>query len=67
MANAARDDKIPVTFKLPDNDQANLITWAFVEDKLDKELSDTLSKLENINTDLGRIETRIDEWLAEQS
>lgn len=64
---AKRDDKIPVNFNLPDNDQAQLITWAYVEDKLDKVLADTLTQMEGINTQLGRIESRIDEWLAEQS
>lgn len=64
---AKRDDKIPVNFNLPDNDQAQLITWAYVEDKLDKVLADTLTQIEGINTQLGRIESRIDEWLEEQS
>ena len=63
---AKRDDKIPVNFNLPDNDQAQLITWAYVEDKLDKVLADTLTQMEGINTQLGRIESRIDEWLEEQ-
>ena len=63
---AKRDDKIPVNFNLPDNDQAQLITWAYVEDKLDKELTDTLNQIDSINTQLGRIEARIDEWLEEQ-
>lgn len=64
---AKRDDKIPVNFILPDNDQATVVTWAYVEDKLDKELADTLNQIESINTQLGRIESRIDEWLEEQS
>jgi len=64
---AKRDDKVPVTFKLPDNDTAQVITWAFVEDKLDKELEDTLNQIDTINSHLARIEARIDEWLAEQS
>ena len=63
---AKRDDKIPVGFVLPDGDNAEVVTWAYVEDKLDKELADTLNQLDSINTQLGRIETRIDEWLAEQ-
>lgn len=63
---AKRDDKVPVNFILPDNDQAAVVTWAYVEDKLDKELTDTLNQIDSINTQLGRIEARIDEWLAEQ-
>lgn len=63
---AKRDDKVPVNFILPDKDQAAVVTWAYVEDRLDKELADTLNQIDSINTQLGRIEARIDEWLAEQ-
>lgn len=63
---AKRDDKVPVNFILPDKDQAAVVTWAYVEDKLDKELADTLNQIDSINGQLGRIEARIDEWLAEQ-
>ena len=63
---AKRDDKVPVNFILPDKDQAAVVTWAYVEDKLDRELMDTLNQIDSINTQLGRIEARIDEWLAEQ-
>lgn len=63
---AKRDDKVPVNFILPDKDQAAVVTWAYVEDKLDKELTDTLGEIDSINTQLGRIEARIDEWLEEQ-
>ena len=64
---AKRDDKVPVNFILPGKDQAVVVTWAYVEDKLDKVLADTLTQMEGINTQLGRIESRIDEWLEEQS
>lgn len=67
MANATRDNKIPVSFNLPDGDVVELITWDFVEDKLDRELAQTLNQIDAINVQLGRIESRIDEWLAEQS
>lgn len=63
---AKRDDKVPVNFILPDKDQAAVVTWAYVEDKLDKELADTLNQIDSINGQLSRIEARIDEWLAEQ-
>lgn len=63
---AKRDDKVPVNFILPGKDQAVVVTWAYVEDKLDKELTDTLNQIDSINTQLGRIEARIDEWLEEQ-
>ena len=32
----ARDNKIPVTFLLPDGDIAELITWDYVVDKLNQ-------------------------------
>lgn len=63
---AARDNTIPVTFELPDGDTADLITWDFVLKKLDEEMAETLAYLTDNNTQLRCIETRIDEWLAEQ-
>lgn len=63
---AARDNTIPVTFELPDGDTVDLITWDFVLKKLDEEMAETLAYLTDNNTQLRRIETRIDEWLAEQ-
>lgn len=62
----ARDNTIPVTFELPDGDTVDLITWDFVLKKLDEELAETFELISDNNTQLGRIETRIDEWLAEQ-
>ena len=63
---AARDNTIPVTFELPDGDTVDLITWDFVLKKLDEEMAETLAYLTDNNTQLRRIENRIDEWLAEQ-
>lgn len=63
---AARDNTIPVTFELPDGDTVELITWDFVLKKLDEEMAETLAYLTDNNIQLRRIETRIDEWLAEQ-
>lgn len=63
---AARDNTIPVTFELPDGDTVDLITWDFVLKKLDEEMAETLAYLTDNNTQLRRIEARIDEWLAEQ-
>ena len=61
------DPKQPLTFELPDGNTVNLITWDYVEDRLDRELSPVVTDLESINTQLGRIEDRIDQWLEEQS
>lgn len=63
---AARDNTIPVTFELPDGDTVDLITWDFVLKKLEEEMAETLAYLTDNNTQLRRIESRIDEWLAEQ-
>lgn len=67
MAETVFDDKKPVVFNLPDGDVAKLITWSFVEYKLDEALSDTLNQIESINSHLTRINNRVDEWLDEQS
>lgn len=63
MANSF-DDKTPVSFYLPDGDVAKLVTWAYIENKLDTELTTTLDQIESINTQLTRIRDRIDEWIT---
>ena len=65
--NTTFDDSIPVTFTLPDGDQAKLITWAFVMKKLNSELSPIIEQLSETNAALTRINARVDEWLEEQS
>lgn len=60
------DDTKPLSFELPDGDVANVITWAFVLNKLSQELQPTISLLGNINADLQRINTRVDYWLEQQ-
>lgn len=69
MANNSTpfDPTQPLTFELTDGNIVNLITWEYVMKKLEEELSETLSYLSNNNTQLERIEDRIDEWLAEQN
>lgn len=61
------DDTIPVQLELPDGDVAMLITWAFVNKKLDEELQPIISEIGMINIDLQRIIDRVDYWLSEQS
>ena len=53
-------------FDCPDG-KITLISWEYVMNKLEEELTDTLAYLKDNNTQLGRIETRLDEWLEEQS
>ena len=61
-----RDPKIPVTFDLPDGDSVALITWEFVVDKCNTILGGLVDNLELINTDLGRIDTKLSEWIDEE-
>lgn len=58
----ARDEKIPVTFKLPDGDSVSLIPWAYVVDKLTEALTPVLDSIETINADLAKIDTKLTEW-----
>lgn len=62
----ARDQKIPVTFKLPDGDVVSLITWEFVLDKLQQNLNPTVTKLGEINNHLKQIDDRLAEMIEEQ-
>ena len=59
----ARDQKIPVTFTLPDGDVVSLITWEFVLDKLQKNLNPTVTKLDEINNHLKQIDDRLAEMI----
>lgn len=59
----ARDPKMPVTFDLPDNDRVSLITWEYVVDKFDEILGGIIDNTSMINTDLKRIDTKLDEWV----
>ena len=59
----ARDQKILVTFVLPDGDNVSLITWEFVLDKLQKNLNPTVTKLDEINNHLKQIDDRLAEMI----
>lgn len=61
----ARDNKIPVTFILPDGDIAELITWDYVVDKLTKTLSGMMDDMDHINGHLTRIDNKLTTWLPE--
>ena len=62
---AARDEKTPVHFDLPDGDQVDLIPWAYVVDKSNTILSGIISNLASINDDLTRIDNKIQTWIDE--
>lgn len=63
MIYMARDQKIPVTFILPDGDVVSLITWEFVLDKLQQNLNPTVTKLGEINNHLKQIDDRLAEMI----
>ena len=65
MIFMARDNKIPVTFLLPDGDIAELITWDYVVDKLTKTLSGMMDDMDDINRHLTRIDNKLTSWLPE--
>lgn len=62
----ARDDKQPMVFELPDGDTVSLITWAYVMNKLEQELSDAVASMVKTNGYLTRINARADYWLEKQ-
>lgn len=67
MIFMARDNKIPVTFLLPDGDIAELITWDYVVDKLTKTLSGMMDDMDDINRHLTRIDNKLTSWLPENN
>lgn len=61
-----RDPRLPVTFEVPDG-VATVITWDFVVDRFQYILQPIIDDLSLINTDLERINNRVQEWLDEQN
>lgn len=59
--NNTVNQKLPVQFILPDSDVAAVCTWAYIIDRLESDLTPTLGQLEEINTQLDRINTRLGE------
>ena len=62
----SRDPRLPVTFEAPDA-TATVITWEFVVDRCQYILQPIIDDLSLINTDLERINNRVQEWLDEQN
>ena len=62
----ARDDRLPVTHRLPDGDVAQVITWAFVVDQITSFMTELTTIETQINGHLTTIEHKIDEWLADE-
>lgn len=56
----------PLTFDLPDGDHVELCTWDYILFQLTEPLTEISSCVENINSSLERIETKVDEWISEQ-
>lgn len=64
---ATTPNTTPMTFKLPDGDVVELMTWDGIVLKLGEELSPLVNKIGDINTQLIRIDNRIEEWLEENN
>ena len=61
-----RDPRLPVTFEVPEG-VISVITWDFVVDRCQYILQPIIDDLSLINTDLERINNRVQEWLDEQN
>ena len=59
----ARNSATPVTFKFPDGDVAEVITWDFVLEKLEHEMASTLEKMRHSNTHLKNIADKLEEFI----
>lgn len=57
------DTNRPVTFKLPDNDEVNLIPWEYVIDRLSVDLAPSLTAITKANDALETIDTRLGELM----
>lgn len=55
------DDKVPVTFNLPDGDSVSLVTWAYITHKLNEELTPIVNSIDQINKHLTTIDTKLGE------
>lgn len=62
----ARDDRLPITHRLPDRDVAQIITWAFVVDQIRSFMTELTTIETQINGHLTTIEHKIDEWLEDE-
>lgn len=62
----ARNPATPVTFEFPDGDHAELITWDFVLDKLDKLMDPIFDKMYLSNAHLDAIATRLEELVNDE-
>ena len=62
----AVSNSTPLTFDLPDGDHVELCTWPYILSIITEPLTRISSATESINVSLGRIEAKVDEWLAEQ-
>lgn len=60
-----RDNTTPVTFELPDGDTVQLITWEFVLKKLEEVLNPTIDHLSVINTQLEKIDQKLESWIKD--
>jgi hypothetical protein len=62
-----RDDKKPATFKTPEGDIIQLMTWAGIADKLAYLLNPIIESMASINASLDSINTKLDEWIPDDN
>ena len=59
----ARDNTTPLRFMLPDGDNVDLCTWAYIETILANKLGPMIESLQSINSDLTKIDTKLQSWI----
>lgn len=62
-----RDDRTPATFKTPEGDIIQLMTWAGIADKLAYLLNPLIDSMSLINGSLDLINTKLDEWIPDDN
>lgn len=60
------DQRMPLTFELPDGDVASVITWEYVIYQLEQQLGKSLDHMESINSNLEVIDNKLTQWLPEE-
>lgn len=61
----ARNSATPLTFELPDGDVVEVITWDYVLEKSKEILTPTIDHISVINSQLERIDNKLNEWVED--
>lgn len=59
----ARNSATPLTFELPDGDVVEVITWDYVLEKSKEMLTPTIDHISVINSQLERIDNKLNDWV----